>query len=39
MRIYEYEFAWIIGFGYIPQTKNSFTLVVPFFILSIEYGL
>lgn len=38
MRITEFEFAFIIGFGIVPmwQDWRAFTVIIPFCIISVE---
>lgn len=33
--IFEFDFTWIIGFGYIPQSKRSFVIVLPFLMIDV----
>lgn len=38
MKITEYEFAWIIGFGFVPTGHGNATVILPFIVMSIEWG-
>ena len=36
MKITEYEFVWIIGFGVVKQTIGVYTIILPFTLLILE---
>ena len=36
MKIVDIEFIWIVGFGFVPQDKWTFVVILPFVILTIE---